>query len=309
MAITEEERRIRRNHVGSSDMAALFGLDPHGRNAHDLYLEKTGQLPERKATKAMQLGTRLENYVLDWAEFGDEDWDGVGKLGRTFGTAFLSGTQIAVHVDAVTSRDFIPVEAKTHWFGQTSGQWGNDGSDQIPDHVKIQLHTQMLCLDADSGWVVALLGRGLSYFHVPREAEVCAVIRETAQRFWEEHVVPRVPPPDVLPSLDSLSVLHREPRKRAEVDNAVFIDWRAARDARKEHEKIEALAKAALLTAMGDADEAEAIDRELMEWPLLTYYEQSRRGVDTRKLFADHPDLKAEYETVSTYRVLREKKG
>ena len=308
MAITEEQRHLRRNYLGSSDMAALFGLDPYGRNAHDIYLEKTGQLPEREPTKAMQLGTRLESYVLDWAEQGDDDWSGLGKLDRRVETQTLRGGHLCAHVDATLLDLGVPVEAKTQWFGRTNGEWGDDGTGAVPDHVNIQVHVQMLCLGAEHALVVALLPRGLSHFRVERVESVCMLITENAKRFWEENVIPKVPPKDVLPSLESLGVRLREPKKRVELDNAFYIDWRTAKNARKGAEKEEKTAKAALLAAIGDAEEGLSVDAVLMNWPLITYYEQTRRGVDTKKLFADHPELKEAYATESRHRVLREKK-
>lgn len=319
--ITQEQRDQRKRYVGASDMAALFGLDPHGRNAHDLYLDKTGQLPDSTPTKAMELGTRLEGYVLDWAEEGDDDWDGVGALVRSPRVLLPPPhAHLIAHCDAVTKRDTVPVEAKTHWFGQTAGQWGAPGSDQVPDHVKIQLHAQMLCIGADLGWVVALLGRGLSHFLIPRDESVCDLILETAKRFWEEHVIPRVPPPDVLPSLDSLKVLRREPKKRVELSGQLLVNWETMRSVRKATEEKETRAKAALLTALGDAEEATfdyegegellaLIGKNEGTLPMITYYEQTRRSVDTKRLFAEHPELKEAYETTSTHRVLREKKA
>lgn len=305
MSITQEQRNQRKRYVGASDMAALFGLDPHGRNAHDLYLDKTGQLPDFTPTKAMQLGILLESYLLDWAEKGDDDWDGLGTLNRYTGSYWLDGDHLMAHCDATTEQDIVPVEAKTHWFGQTAGQWGSDGSDQVPDHVKIQLHTQMLCLGAHQGWVVALLGRGLSHFLIPREDSVCDLILETAKRFWEEHVIPRVPPPDLLPSLDSLKVLRREPKKRVELSDVLYENWCSHKKTLKKQEQATDRARAALLTKLGDAEEATlGTDAEKM----ITYYKQTSRGVDSKRLFADRPELKAAYETTSTYRVLREKK-
>ena len=42
MALTAEERSLRRLSIGGSDIAAIAGMSPH-RTAFGLYLEKIGQ--------------------------------------------------------------------------------------------------------------------------------------------------------------------------------------------------------------------------------------------------------------------------
>jgi len=41
MALTTEQREIRRRYLGSSDIAAIFGMSPW-KSAYDVWLEKTG---------------------------------------------------------------------------------------------------------------------------------------------------------------------------------------------------------------------------------------------------------------------------
>jgi len=65
--ITEEQLKQRENHVGSSDMAAIMGVDPW-RSSADVWFEKTGKLKEQAETEAMYLGNKLEGGVLDFAE-------------------------------------------------------------------------------------------------------------------------------------------------------------------------------------------------------------------------------------------------
>lgn len=313
MSITEAQRKDRKNYIGSSDVAALFGMDPYGRNAHDVYLDKTGLLPDRQMTEPMGLGVLFEPAVLDYAEAGGAgtDWEGVGLIYRS-PMAEFDGRLIA-HCDAITQRDGIPVEVKVSPHAGNGQDWGDSGGAAVPDHVNIQLHAQMLCLVADSGWVVALLGRGLAHFYVPRDDIICNQIREVVEAFWETHVIPRVPPPDVLPSLDSLKVLRREPKKRVQLHPDFHAEWRLAKEALKRAKDEVDEKQKAILTALGDAEEGvfDQMAAELCLYDpekMITYYEQSKRGVDDKKLFADRPELKAKYETKSTFRVLREKK-
>ncbi len=45
MPITNRQRKLRQDHIGSSDMAAILGVDPW-RTAYDVWLEKTGSRSE-----------------------------------------------------------------------------------------------------------------------------------------------------------------------------------------------------------------------------------------------------------------------
>ena len=305
MPLTTEQLAERKNYLGGSDMAALFGLDPY-RNAYDVYLDKTTELRPDKTTEAMALGNLFEPTLIQWAADGKHEGSpGLGRLHKT--TSCIPVDHLGGHPDAVTE-DNHPVEIKTNLTGRSSfnDAWGEPHSADVPDHVNIQLHHYMHCLGAPRGHVVALLyGRGIVHYEVPRRDEVCALIQRTGVQFWQEHVERKVPPPNVLPNLDTLKRVVRVERKQVELDPELFADWKYwVEEVKLSKQKLDEF-KAKLLAALGDAEEATFGT----DWDKkVTYYSQTRRGVDTRKLLADHPELKAQYETTTTFPVLRTKK-
>jgi hypothetical protein len=86
------------------------------------------------------------------------------------------------------------------------------------------------------------------------------------------------------------------------VDAALLNRWHEAKAILNAAKEQEDAAKAALLTALGDAEAGEC------EAGVVTYLEQERRSVDLLALREKHPDVASECERVSAFRVLRFKK-
>jgi putative phage-type endonuclease len=59
---------LRSQHIGGSDIAALFGLSPYS-SRWQLWMEKAGKLPPEdiSGNKAVQAGTFLESGIANWA--------------------------------------------------------------------------------------------------------------------------------------------------------------------------------------------------------------------------------------------------
>ena len=69
MAITAKQLEQRKTRLGSSDIAALFGLDPF-KNAHDVYLAKTGKLLPEPDKVVFPRGRSMECGLLAFAADG-----------------------------------------------------------------------------------------------------------------------------------------------------------------------------------------------------------------------------------------------
>ncbi len=307
MPITEHQREQRIKHIGSSDMAAILGLDSY-RSPYDVWLDKTGKLEDSDSdaplVMAMTMGIHLEVGVLDWAE------DDLGPIRRNqyrANAAFHLGSNI----DAILLETGEPVEAKTAGLlGPLVAGWGDDRTDQVPDQVVVQAHVHILCLDngATVGGchVPALLGgRGFQMFHVWRSEDLCDVIAERAVEFWEGHVLKDIPPDDSLPTLDVAKRIRRTAGKVIPIDPALIVVMKAATEARKAAGATEERAKARVLATLGDA-EAGSGDAETGS---VTNYSQTRRSLDGTRLKAERPEIAAEYMRETTFRVMRTKKG
>lgn len=270
--ITDAGRAERRNWVGASDVSAIVGVDPY-RTAYDVWLEKSGALediPGGSESEAIDLGNRLEPVILDMAE------DRLGPLVR--GELFhCPGVPLAANLDGRIADSAEPVEAKTAALtGPLSGQWGDDGSDEIPDGYLLQLHAQMLCTGADRAHLAALIGqRGFALFRVRRDDMLCDLIVRRVHEFWSL-VESATPPADSAPSMDVVKRIRRVPEKTVVLDPALIQAWRRASEvldeARRDHEA----AKSAVIAALGDAEAG------MCNGVTYTYYEYHRRGYTVR---------------------------
>ncbi len=246
MAITTRQRANRSRGIGASEVPAILGLSPW-TTAWDVWASKRGLLEPREPNAAMQAGTILERSILDWAE------QVLGPLRRNQYRSCPDHYMFA-HLDAITSGG-IPVEAKTsRLFGSSIDDWGSEDSDEIPEHVIVQVHAQMICSHADMAHVVAFIGgAGFRRYEIRFDSGLARIIVDTCTSWWRRHVIVGIEP-TCAPSLEVAKRLKRTPRKVVELDGewlAVLDDAQAK--AKQAAERVEEV-KAGILAAMGDAE-------------------------------------------------------
>ncbi len=292
MPITEKQREARTTALGSSDLAAICGLDPW-RNAADVYAEKVfGTKPFDTAHTLA--GQWLEDAILAFARTT------LGKLTKNQ-TRRVKGFPIRCNIDALVFNGGEPVEGKmsgiANPYFKANDEWGEPGSDEVPDRVKIQAHGHMLALTNDVGaltgypkqcHVPALLGgRGFCMFVVPFDRDAAEQILIIANAFWQDHVIPRVPPPDVTPSLQTLKRIIREPESVVDLDTHIndpedtehtgigleihtMADYKSIA---KAHKELAEECQAKILAALGNAEAGRLPDGRLVH-----YKEIQRKG-------------------------------
>lgn len=270
MAITAEQRVARRSSIGSSDSAAILGVDPYD-NIHDVYLEKVYGTEDRR-TGATDMGNLVEPLLVQWA---GEQLD-VDVVRDVFAIHREHGI-LTANLDGLAHRDGkrIGIEAK---FTGLADEFGEPGTDQVPDRVIVQALHQIEVATLEAVYVPVLLARrGRPTFELfrvdPNPAGQDAIV-ERDLAFWRDHVEKRVPPSGAVASLEVLKRIQRVPNKTVEVPDMLVTIWEATKLARKEAELEEEEAKARLLAAMGDAEAATY--GEFGRW--LTYYSTQRKG-------------------------------
>lgn len=300
MPITTEQRELRRKYIGSSDAAAIMGLDPL-RSPVDVYWSKTVDLPEEKKP-AFDLGNRLEDVICEWAA----DRLAV-QIERNVWRTHDDGIR-AANLDAIVVGRPEAFEAK---FSTEGGLWGEEGSDEVPERVLLQAQHQIAVAGLDRVWVPALLAGPFErpqfrLYCVNRHEELIEAITEQELAFWTEHVIPGVPPDgDSVPPLQVLKTLRRT-TDVVDLDDEAAADWLTLERAREAVTKAEKAKDMAMKAVIGRLGQAEA--GRLPDGTLLTYFEQ--RGadrVDRAQLRACHPDIYATFFTEMKYRVLRSK--
>lgn len=205
MTITAEQREARILHIGSSDAAAILGIDPF-RTAWDVWASKMNPMPDAK-TLEMEVGDAIEPLLMEHAE-------------RRLGTIIMDGEAthplgvIASHLDGMVYGTGRPVEGKSVGVLRWNPRCHDWGDTSPPPYVLAQLYVQIACCGVGGGHVQALVaGEMLAYDIDPKMSVVDGVV-ETLMKFHERFVVRREPPPLTgTPDTKLLRAIVREPGK------------------------------------------------------------------------------------------------
>lgn len=189
----EEWLKARRAGIGGSDAAAIAGISPW-RSSFDVYVDKTEDF-EKTTTEAMKRGTFLEEGVIKWYE----DRTGFtvernpeNKIYTLEGNPIIMGTPDGQFIDDEGNDALL--EVKTVHFSQAR-LWGEPGTDAVPDYYIAQVIWYLGIMGYDRADVVALVGGDdLRIYTVRFDEQLFQILVEKANVFWNEHVVPRVPP-------------------------------------------------------------------------------------------------------------------
>lgn len=281
MALTPEQLQRRSKLIGSSDAAAVVGVDPY-RNARDVWLEKTGRAVSFAGNEATERGNFLEPAILNYAEAKL----GV-KLQRDVMIVDPTGA-LCANLDGITPDALRIVEAKSSTQPEL---WGEENSDAIPNQYVVQCHHQFGVASIEVATVVALLPlyRRFEFrtYEIECNRELRDRIIEIDLDFFEKHVKRDTPPEGEIAHIDTLKRIRREPKSVCVIPDSIARGFIEAKAALKIAEDDERAAYADLVSAMGEAEAAEWSGGEF------TYFEQKRKAYSVAE---------------SIYRVLRKVK-
>lgn len=275
--LTEEQREERRKYVGSSDAAAICGVDPH-QNAHDVYLQKVFD-HDPITNEAIEIGNALEDDLIEFAERHLNLKIHTG-LPPVIGPCGI----IAANLDGYLGGDVSCRDISAIVEAKTTGLDGFGDDELVPNMVPTKVIIQTAaafhcCPHAKVAWVPVMIAkfRGLHWalYCVERDDRVVAKVARACHNFWVDHVLKKVPPPDMPPHLDVVKRVKRVANKRVPVPDNLIMALAEVRDAKGRMGKAEEPIKAALLARMEDAEEAYGMDNPSLS---VTNFEVTRRG-------------------------------
>lgn len=190
----------RLTYLGATDVSAIVGLNPY-QSSHDVWLLKKGLLsvPE---TIPMRAGTYMETFIAQ--EFQREN-----QVKCLRSRTYKHGTYsfLACNPDREIKWNGIDaiLECKNvgHW---ASKNFGQDGSDQIPEHYLIQIMWQLLITKKDLVVLAALIDnrelRTYFYSFNPEYSQWAHIFdKEAGSRlfnfaigWWNRHILGDVEP-------------------------------------------------------------------------------------------------------------------
>lgn len=251
----------RKQDVTSTESAALFGLSPYMTHFDLWHRKRSGLVPAFKTNERMLWGNRLEAAIAHgiadeqgWEIKPMKDYlrDPDLCLGSSFDFVIISMGE-PVHLE-IKNVDYLAF--RDGWIEH------EDGDVEAPEHIEMQVQHQM----AVSGFKKSIIGAfvgGNRYVLIERDRDnaVIAAIRAKVQQFWDTVEAGQEPSPVMPGDADVLIRLNQYAKPGKILDAAtdenismlVTQYKRAAADA-KDAEDDKNVAKALLMTAIGDAE-------------------------------------------------------
>ena len=184
---------IRRSGIGGSDAAAVAGQS-RWRGPMDVYLEKIGSSAPLIETERMFWGKALEDVVAK--EYARQKERKVRKSNLTLRDS--SAPWRMAHIDrAVISTDGVRrgLECKTA-DRFSAADFGEPDTDEVPPDYLLQC-AHYLGVTGWDVWDLAVLIGGNTFrtYHIPRDEDLIHDLFVLEDDFWQNNVVPRIPPP------------------------------------------------------------------------------------------------------------------
>nr|DAT92723.1 MAG TPA: Exonuclease [Caudoviricetes sp.] len=289
----------RKKGIGGSDIAAIIGVSQF-KTALDVYLSKTTEQPEQQG-EHLYWGHALENPIID-------------RFIQDTGANVIRQPEMRRHPDyewaianadaLITNGDTIEaiLEIKTS-SAFKSREWGADDTDEVPIEYIAQVQWYMWIYDVNEAYLAALIG-GNQYrqYHITRDDELIAMLAEKAQAFWQNHVIPRIPP-EPQDGADAQKLYPHDNGDTAEADSDTLTAYAELRELKAQEKELKAqiAAKEDLLKIkIGSYSAMQTNGNTLFTWKA-----QSSSRFDSKAFQAAHPDLYRQYTKQSETRVLR----
>jgi putative phage-type endonuclease len=192
MSLSPEQKALRLQGVGGSEVAAVAGLDPF-RGPLDVYLSKV-EGKEFEGNFHTERGTFMEPGVAAWYAHR------TGSTLREVGTivhprnplVLCTPDRLALKEE---ERDLSIKVPGPHAFSK----WGEAGTEDIPDSYFIQVQWELIALRELYGirraHVAAPIDGDLRIYPVEADESLQGQLVEQVERFWRNHVLTKTPPP------------------------------------------------------------------------------------------------------------------
>lgn len=188
--LSEDQRALRAGYIGGSDAGVILGYNKY-KTIHELYLEKIGEAVEQDLSKnkAVRHGNAMEPVIRNWFA----DYTGMPVVEEPEMLVHPEHYWMAANIDGRIVGVNEILEIKT---ARTTLGWG-EGTDNetIPASYLAQVAHYCCVTGADVCHVAVLFsGTDFRRYIYRRNLAIEAHIIAQERKFWEEHVLPRVPP-------------------------------------------------------------------------------------------------------------------
>ncbi len=243
-----------RRHIGASDVPAILGVSPFA-GAYDVALAKLG-LADDKDTPALRWGHYHEVSIA--AEYQRQFPDVALEAPGTIAHARYPWLRATVDRLVHAPHGVFPLEIKStsEYMGD---RWGDVGTDEVPDHVLVQVQVQLMVLGLSYAHVAVLIGHSdcrLPYV-VEADGELQEMIVERCAAFHDLVFVrgelPEIDGPNRESHLKRKYQTHTDVVRDLDGADAALLDeYLAVYQQRKAHEAREAELRPQIMALIGD---------------------------------------------------------
>lgn len=288
----------RKKSIGGSDAGAILGLNKY-RSPYSVWAEKIGLLPEQEDNEAMRQGRDLEVYVAErFSEKSGKRVERYNYLLRNTEAPYLHA-----NIDRRVVGEKAGLECKTASALSLKSYKGG----QFPESYYVQCVSYLAVTGWDRWYLAALVLNKAFYIYqittvegdslpdwcessVYVDKEEIASLKRCAADFWEQHVLPGIPPP--LDGLDSTSKALRAvyaDGSGGEVElfgrEAELEEFFILAGEKKETERRMEAVKQTIMLDMGEASKA-TCGKYAISWA-----KQERRTFDPERFKKAHPQI------------------
>jgi predicted phage-related endonuclease len=270
----DQWKSARRHHVNASEVRVLCGEGYKEESVTGIWAQKTGRLELEFSTATeewLRVGQLMEPALADMffdlrPEVNHYDNGGDSSIIRHIHQSnLLAATCDRLCIDQHGLTGLVELK-------NVNAHDGRDWDDGPPLCVQCQVQTQLMCTGYSYGWVFALIGGNTRVVHrIEPDEKFQNALLSTAREFWHYVDNDIEPPNDFSPAaVPVLLKLHPDDNGETVSLSSEQEQWahdlKMARELKKTGEEMELLAKAKLMSALGDATYGECPDGTIVSW-------------------------------------------
>ncbi len=202
----------RKNWIGASESAALFGLSPY-TSLFELWHQKVGNIPspDLSTDERVNAGQFMEPSIAAWAA---HKW-GWPIVNIKDYRQSASVNHMGCSLDFETVDGHEPVEIKNvDNLIFRDGDWESEGDTILdaPMHILLQVQHQLACapgLVPERGWLIVCVGGNKLYrMEVPRHDTMIGRIESEVREFWDSVAANEEPEPNFEMDASAINLLY-----------------------------------------------------------------------------------------------------
>ena len=287
---------LRKQGIGGSDASVVCGISRY-KSPVELWMNKTGQLPDQEAGEAAYWGTQLEPFVR--AEFTKRTGIEVQTVNQLLQSEeypfMLANLDGICEVPDVGTCIFEAKNASAY----KAGEW----EDTIPDEYMLQVQHYMAVTGYAGAYIAVLIGGNtFKWKFIERDEELISMLIELESAFWD-HVQDRTPPPLDGSNASAKFLADRFcdsiPQSHITLPDTAVTLLAQYDEACEQLEIVteqKQRAENLLKEMMGENEVGTAGDR------IVTWKSMSQERLDSKTLKAEHPALCKKYTNKTSYR-------